>query len=110
MLSYLGAIFLGPIAPWLVLLAEGRRSPYVRQHVTQALNLTLTIALYSVSALIVAGLLALDTPVAALAIMGPVAVAGWLVAVVHLVRGAYAASRGVFRLFPVWICSQLVGR
>ena len=110
MLGYLGAIFLGPIAPWLVWLAEGRRSSYVRQHIDQALNLTLTCALYGVSTLIVAGLLALDTPVVAIVIMGPVAFAGWLVALVHLVRGATAAARGTFREFPVWICSPLVGR
>jgi uncharacterized Tic20 family protein len=109
MLGYLGAVFLGPVAPWLVWLAEGRRSSYVRQHINQTLNLTLTCALYALSALIVAGLLALDTPVAALAIMGPVVAAGWLVALVYLVRGATAAARGTYRTFPTWICSPLVG-
>jgi hypothetical protein len=42
--------------------------------------------------------------------MGPVTLAGGLVAVVYLVRGATAAARGRFSMFPVWICSQLVGR
>jgi uncharacterized membrane protein len=108
MLACLGAIFLGPVAPLLVLLAEGRRSPFVRQHVVQALNLTLTFLLYGVSALIVTGLLALDTLIVALAVMAPVFLAGWLVMLTQLIRGAAAATRGTFRELPRWMCATLV--
>lgn len=104
----LGAIFLGPIAPLFILATGGRRSSFVRQHVVQALNLTLTFALYAVSATIVTGLLALDTLAAALIVMAPVFAAGWLLMLIQLVRCATAAARGTFHGVPRWMCATLV--
>lgn len=107
-LAYLGAIFLGPLAPLVILAAGRRRSAFVRQHVVQALNLTLTFGLYALSALIVTGLLALDTLAAALIVMAPVFVAGWLLMLIQLVRCATAATRGTFHDIPRWMCATLV--
>jgi uncharacterized membrane protein len=106
--SYLGAIFLGPLVPLVIYLAMRRRSPFVRRHAAQALNVALTGLLYALSGTIVGALLALDSGTAALAVMIPIAVIGWLIIVSHLLRGAAAARRGDFRQIPAWICSPLV--
>lgn len=108
MLSYLGAIFLGPFAPLVVFLSKRRSSPFIRAHATQALNVTLTCTLYAVSGLIAGALLALDSPSAALSVILPIATVGWLIMLVQLIRGGMAAGRGEFREIPHWINSQLV--
>ena len=107
-LCYAGVIFLGPVVPLIVRLTGRGASPFVRQHATQALNVALTCLLYAVSGSIIGALLALDNVKAALIIMLPSAAIGWLIMVVHLVRGAVAAGRGGFRQIPAWICSPLV--
>jgi uncharacterized Tic20 family protein len=109
MLSYLGAIFFGPIAPLIVLFGEGRKSAFVRQHVIHALNLTLTFLLYLISALIIAGLLAMDTLTTAMVIMGPVIIAAWLLVLVQLVWCGRVADRGGFRPLPRWMCASIIG-
>lgn len=103
----MGAIFLGPFAPFGVYLTK-RGSQFVRLQAAQALNVTLTCSLFAVSGVIVGGLLALDSVDAALIIMLPVAVAGWLVMLTQLIRGAIAASRGSYRELPRWICSPMI--
>jgi uncharacterized Tic20 family protein len=108
MIACLGAIFLGPFAPLLVWLAEGRRSPFVRAHVIQALNLTLTFLLYTLSALIVTGLLALASLVTALVIISAVFAAGWAFMVVQLIRCASAARLGAFLELPRWACATII--
>jgi hypothetical protein len=107
-LGYLGAIFLGPVIPLGMYLSMRHRSAFLRCHTTQALNITLTCLLYAVSGTIIGGLLAFDNANDALFIMAPVAAAGWLVMLTHLVLDAAAASRGDFRLTPSWICTPLV--
>jgi hypothetical protein len=107
-LSYFGAIVLGPLVPLVVYLAKRRRSPFVRRHSAQALNIVLTGLLYALSGTIVGVLLAFDSGKAALAVMIPIAAIGWLIILAHLVRGAAAARRGDFRQIPAWICSPLV--
>jgi hypothetical protein len=107
-LGYLGAIFLGPIIPLWMYLRMRRRSAFLRRHTAQALNIALTCLLYAVSGAIVGGLLAFANANDALLIMGPVAAAGWLVMLAHLVLNAATASRGGFRQTPSWICTPLV--
>jgi hypothetical protein len=106
--AYLGAIVLGPLAPLVVYLARPRTSWYVRWHAAQALNVSLTGLLYAVSGAIVGVLLSFDSVTAALIVMGPVALAAWVVIVVYLVRGAVNASRGDMYSLPAWICSPLI--
>lgn len=106
-LSYMGAIFLGPLAPLGVYLTK-RGSQFIRLHATQSLNVALTCTLFGVSGVIVGGLLALDSPDAALIVMLPLAVAGWLIMLTQLIRGAIAASRGSYYELPRWICSPMI--
>jgi uncharacterized Tic20 family protein len=106
--GYFGAILTGPVLPLLVYLSRRRVSPFVRWHSAQALNVALTFLLYLVCGAIAGFLLSLDTPKAALSIMVPVAVAGWLITALYLVRGANGAVGGEFREIPAWICSPFV--
>ena len=107
MLGYLGVPFLNFLPPLAVYLMM-RRSPAVRQHAAQALNLTITVLLYEVSLLIFGGLLALDTVATSLLIITPLLAALWLAALVYLVLAAISASRGEFRAIPGWLCATIV--
>jgi uncharacterized Tic20 family protein len=107
MLGYLGVPFVSILAPLAVFLVRGRGSDYVRQHATQALNLSITIALYNICAVIVAGMLALDAVGVALLIAVPAALVLWLVALAYLVRAAVRASLGEFYQLPRWICATI---
>ena len=108
MISYLGVPFLAFAAPLLVYLVKFRSSPFARQHATQALNVSLTVILYSLCAVIVGGLLALDSVAAALVLMIPVLAALWLVTLAYLILAATAASRGEDYRLPRWLCATLV--
>jgi uncharacterized protein len=108
MLSYLGIPFLAFVPPLLVYLIKFRSSPFARQHATQALNLSLTVILYSLCAVIAGGLLALDSLTAALVLLVPVLAALWLVTLAYLILAATAASRGEDYRIPGWLCATLV--
>ena len=107
-LSYAGVIILGPVVPLLVLLGVRHGSAFVRRHAAQALNVALTWLLYAVSGAIVGALLSFSTVRAALLVMVPLAVTGWLVMATYLVLAAAAARKGGFRQLPGWVCSTLV--
>jgi len=108
MLAYLGVPFISILAPLTVCLARSRRSPFVRQHATQALNFAITMLLYNLCVLIMAGILALDEVGIALAVAGPVALGLWLAALYFLARAAIKASTGEFCTVPPWICATFV--
>jgi uncharacterized membrane protein len=101
--SYVAAIVLWLAAPLAVFLTRGRRSEFVRRHAVQAFRLTLTVTVFAISGLIVAGLLAVDSPRDALYIMGPVGFVFAVVVLWYLVRAAGAARRGQFYPVPSWL-------
>jgi uncharacterized Tic20 family protein len=107
MLGYLGVPFISVLAPLAVFLFRARGSAYVRQHATQALNLSITLLLYNICVLILGGILALDAVGAALMIAVPVALVLWLAALAYLVRAASRASVGGFYPLPRWICATI---
>jgi hypothetical protein len=103
-LGYLGVAISGPVVPLEVYLVSMRRSAFARQHAAEALRVSWAVVLYGICALIIAGMLALDSVTVAVIIVGPLVLAFWLVLVVHLVRAARAASRGEPpREFPGWL-------
>jgi uncharacterized Tic20 family protein len=106
MLSYLGVPFLSFVLPLGIYLAK-IRSSFVRRHAAQALNLSLTVLLYNISALILGGLLALDEVTVAVFIVAPLLTALWAAALVYLIRAAAAASRGQYLVIPGWLCATL---
>jgi uncharacterized Tic20 family protein len=107
MLCYLSVPILGFFGP-LVIYFASRRTPQVRWHAAQALNLWITVLLYSVCALIIGAMLALDALGVALIIVTPLAAALWLAALRCLVRAALMASRGSRYEIPAWLCATVV--
>ena len=106
--GYLAAAFLGPVIPLGIYLTGRRVAPFTRQHVTTALNLSLTGLLYAVCCLILGGLLTLDTLDTALVITIPIAFALWLTTIRYLIRGIGAANRGEPATAPAWICAPII--
>ncbi len=101
---YLGAVFLWLLAPLIIYLARRKQSIFIRSHAAQAFNLTLTATLFAISGAIIGGLLSLDSPKAALFIVGPLLLALWIVVLRYLIQAASSASRGEFYELPSWIC------
>jgi uncharacterized protein len=108
MIAYLGLIFFAFLPPLGVYLAKRGESPYVRYHAAQALNLWIAAFCYSLSFLIIGGILMLDTVPAGLSIGVPLLAAAGLAMLIFAIRGAIAASRGLLYRMPSWICVQMV--
>ncbi len=108
MLAYLTVPIFGFVVPLAIYLLSLRGSRWVRAHAAQALNVWLTWLLYNVSALIVGGLLMLDSAGVALTVMVPVIAALWLTTLGHLIRAGRLASQGREYAFPHWLCTQLI--
>jgi hypothetical protein len=108
MLAYLTVPIFGCIVSLAIYLLSLRGSRWLRAHAAQALNVWLTWLLYNLSALIVGGLLALDSARVALTVVLPVAVVLWLTILGYLVRAARLASRGREYALPHWLCSQII--
>jgi Domain of unknown function (DUF4870) len=103
-LGYLGVAITGFVVPLEVYLVSTRRSAFAHQHAAEALRVSWAAVLYGICALIIGGMLALDSVTVAVIVVGPLALAFWLVLVVHLVRAARAAHRGEPpREFPGWL-------
>jgi uncharacterized protein len=110
MLAYLSAAIAGFVPPAAIYLLKMRSSPFVRAHAVQAVNFAVTMMLYTVSALIVGAMLALDSVNVALLIAGGAAVLLWLVALTQVTRAALAASSGSFYRIPGWLCAPVLRR
>jgi uncharacterized protein len=108
MLGYVAVPFLGPCVPLVIYLLWKQKSEYVRRHSAQALNLSLTLVLYGVCAVIAAAILALDSIGVAVAIIIPLAAALWLVNVGYAVTAGLTADRGGFQRIPGWLCATMV--
>jgi uncharacterized protein len=108
MVAYLGLIFFAFLPPAAVYLIKRGESAYVRYHAAQALNLWITVFCYTLSFVIIGGILMLDTVSAGLSIGIPLIVAAGVAMLGYAVRGAAAASRGSEYRLPNWICVQMV--
>ena len=95
------------VVPLVIYLRTLRGPRAARRHAAQALSVWLTGALYDLSAVIMGGMLALDSPRAALIVFAPLVAARWLVTLAYLVRAAHAASRGAAFTFPAWLCVRV---
>jgi len=103
MLAYLGVPFTLCLVPLAIYLAGLRGGGFARWHAGQALNVAVTALLYTVSGLIVAGVLALDSVQVATLVAVPLLAALWISVLVALVRAASAASRGEQLPVPRWL-------
>jgi len=108
MLAYLTVPIFGCIVSLAIYLLSLRGSRWLRAHAAQALNVWLTWLLYNISALIVGGLLALDSARVALTVVLPLAATLWLVTLAYLIRAARLASQGREYALPRWLCSRMI--
>ena len=103
MLAYLGVPFTLCLVPLAVYLTSLRDRGFARAHAAVALSLSLATILYTVSTLIVAGVLTLDsTAVGTLAAAVLLAVL-WAGVLIVVIRAAAAASRGEMYQLPRWL-------
>jgi uncharacterized Tic20 family protein len=108
MVAYLAVPFFSFLVPLAVYLYSRRRAPRARAHARQALNVSITILMYDISAAIMAAMLALDAPLVAVVVAGPLTLALWVVSLVYLIRAASAAGRGAAYRLPHWLCAALI--
>jgi uncharacterized protein len=94
LLSFVAAyLFLGFVAPLIVLLVFGQRSAYVRAHAVESLNFNLSWLLYGIVAVILAFLL----------IGIPILIALGLAYLVLIVIASIRANNGEFYRYPLTI-------
>ena len=107
-LGYLGVIFFAFLPALVIYIAKGRSAPYLRYHAAQAVNVSVTVLLFDLCALIVGGMLALDAVAVSLSIVVPLVTLLWLVVLVYIVRMALATARGEVYELPAWLCVNLL--
>ena len=107
-LSYLSVPFLGPVVPLLMFLTRKRSSAFVRSHSVQALNLSITVLIYTFCALILGTMLTLDSTTVALLIVVPLVAVLWLVTLVYVIMAASRADRGEYFRIPSWLCATIL--
>jgi uncharacterized protein len=91
MLGHLGGILIGFIAPLVVMLVFGERSPFVRRNAVEALNFNITVAIAS----LVAGL-------SIFMLIGLVLLPlVWIGAVVLMIIAGLAANKGQEYRYPI---------
>ncbi|GAA2576049.1 DUF4870 domain-containing protein [Actinomadura fulvescens] len=90
LMAYVGQFLVGAIAPAVAFLGKGR-SPFVRRHAAQGLNMGLA----AIAVWLIGGLLSLAVEVMIWVPLGFTAVVMF-----YLVYGARAANRGEFRRVP----------
>jgi len=108
MMAYLGMIFFAFIPPLTIYLLKRSESRYIRFHAAQAVNLWITVCLYSLSFVIIGGILTLDTISTALSVGVPLIAAAALALLIYSVLAAAAADRGKLYRIPGWICVTIV--
>ena len=85
------------LAPLIVLVAQGDKSPFVRRHAVESLNFQISLLIY----LAVASVLTLVTLGMALIVLLPVGLVVAVVALVLIIQAAMAASRGEHYQYPL---------
>jgi uncharacterized protein len=106
-LGYLLTFVGGFIAPLIVYLVKKDQSPFVRHHAAQALNLTITSAIYSIGLFvlaIIAGAITHGLGLLLVLLYFPLA----LTFIVFLIMAAVAANRFEMFQVPRWACLRFV--
>jgi uncharacterized Tic20 family protein len=103
MLAYLGVPFTLCLLPLAVYLASLRNRRFARAHARVALSLSLATILYMCSALLIGGVLALDSAAVGTLVAVPLLVLLWIGVLVVVIRAARAADRGEMYRLPRWL-------
>jgi uncharacterized Tic20 family protein len=107
-LGYLGVIFFAFLPALAIYLGKGRSAPFLRYHSARAVNVSVTVLLFDVCALIVGAMLAFDAVSVSLGIVVPLVTVLWLVVLWYLLRAAFATARGERYDLPRWLCLDLL--
>jgi uncharacterized Tic20 family protein len=103
MLAYLAVPFTLFLVPLAICLTSGGHRRFARAHAAVALSLSLATVLYTVSIVIVGGVLALDSAAVGTLAAVPLLVLLWAGVLVVVIRAAAAASRGEQYQLPRWL-------
>lgn len=103
MLAYLAVPFTLCLVPLAVYLTSLGNRRFARAHAAVALALSLATILYTVSILIVGGVLALDSAAVGTMAAVPLLALLWAGVLVVVVRAAAAAGRGDMYQLPRWL-------
>ena len=102
-LAYLGVPFTLCVVPLAIYLTSPGNRRFARAHAAAALSLSLATILYTVSILIVGGVLTLDSALVGTLAAVPLLVLLWVGVLVVVIRAARAASRGEMYQLPRWL-------
>lgn len=109
MMSYLGTLIIGFLAPLIIYFVKRRESAFTRFHAAQALNYQLTILIHLLAVLAVCAPLAIITenPVFLVPLI-PVYLIDGFGQWVFLILGAVKAGKGAYYRFPTFFCFRMV--
>lgn len=103
MLAYLGVPFTLCLVPLAVYLTSPGDRRFARTHAAVALNLSLATILYTVSIVIVGGVLTLDSTVVGTLVASVLLAVLWAGVLAVVIRAAAAADRGEMYQVPRWL-------
>jgi uncharacterized Tic20 family protein len=103
MLAYLGVPFTLSLVPLAVYLTSLRGRRFARAHAAVALTLSLATILYTVSIVIVGGVLALDSTAVGTLAAAALLAGLWAGVLIVVIRAAAAAGRGEMYRLPRWL-------
>ncbi|WP_225993945.1 DUF4870 domain-containing protein [Actinomadura rudentiformis] len=108
-MSYVGTILVGFLAPLIIYFVKRKHSALVRFHAAQALNYQITALIQMVVPLVVAIPIAIvtDQPLWLL-IAAPFYAFHVFAQYVVLIMGAVKAGKGLYYQFPTWLCFRMV--
>jgi uncharacterized protein len=104
LMAYVGQFAIGFIAPLVVYASRKDRSPFVRQHGAQALNLALTSLILTFGSIL---LIVITLGIGAIVVL-PVLVAYGVAHLIYLIMGAVRASKAQPYVIPKWLCWPMI--
>ena len=103
MLSHLGGLLLGFIAPLIVMLVFGERSPFVRRHAVESLNFQISLLIYSLVGGVLAFLFVLMTVGLGMLVVLPLALALAVAVLALIIIATVKAGNGEDYRYPFTI-------
>jgi uncharacterized Tic20 family protein len=107
-IGYLAAALLAFALPLAVYLCAPPRSRFLRAHAAQAVNVAITLLMYTLCAAILSGIFWLDSARVAIVVGAGGALAIWALTLGYLTSAAVAAGAGAFRRIPSSLCVALL--
>lgn len=108
-MSYIGALIVGFLAPLIIYFVKRNHSAFVRFHAAQTLNYLITVLIQVMAPTVIAFMLAIVTSqLLWLLLILPVLLFHMFAQWVVLVVGAIKAGKGEYWRVPVWLCFPMI--